>query len=889
MSTGLTRQPESLQQRISSELTRIIGSYVILITSLLAIITLLFGYYFNHNQLSHHRQLVSTKLVAEVSNVAYEIESLSTSTLVWTGLTDSLGRDSYLKPLLQQFNRGNLRNFLILDYRGRVVLGPDQPLAPQLMSHPAVIDAVSRGIDGYAMGLSPSGSSTIVLVHRVMSPISEGPVGFVMGSIDVGELVRTLNLSPLQVSFALGNSGFMPNVAGGLLVHDETQLMLRHADMDIDLRLRLARPILSSLVMILLVVFLVIMLGMLTLRRMNVWVQGFSVGTTERLEELVSYSRKVLSGEPIPPWQHGESDEISQLMVTLSDMMRQQKRITDELRTTSLVFSMAAEGIMVTAQHGNIIDVNPALLRMTGFQREELIGRLAGSLYRVSGHDDGTLEIAQALETQGHWSGETSFLHQQGHEIHTFIAVSRITGEGADLLGYVTVITDVGRLKQAETELRELAYRDSLTKLPNLRHMNQMVQQRLKTSREPFVLLFVDLDNLKTVNDTYDHEAGDWMICGMAEHLKRELPAGHLLCRRSGDEFIAVVDLDPSWTPVEWQTLLQRLTSAQVRLPSGEVQIGATIGVARYPYDALNWQGLQVCADVAMNEAKQIQRGTVAWYDNRLGQKVLRQRQIHQKLAQALEQGVITVHYQPIVHLATAQVLGFEALARWTDPELGAISPSEFIAVAEDAQLSDQLAMQLLQIILRDKPVIQRRFPGTTLAFNVAPRVFRDGRYINFLADRAIDEPGLLVNLEIELTESDISSSEDRLLHQLQQITGMGVQLVIDDFGKGYSSLSRLAQYPISCLKIDASFVSSLGVGRHTKIAELIVNLAQLLDLKVTAEGVETQKQRNILLEMGCTRGQGWLFSKAVSLEALLQLSNPLPHAPSPVQAEVTG
>lgn len=864
-----------MRQRISAQLTGIIRSYVIVITTLLAVFTLLFGYYYKLSQLAHQRELVSTKLGTELANGVYELQSLASSPLVWTGLSDSQGRDNYLEPLLSRFNRGSLKQFLILDYRGRVFLSPNEQLAEQIARHPVVQQAVQRGADVHGMAEWAAGEASFVLVHHVLSPQSASPVGFIVGVISAKEVLRELQLGDVSLSFSFAGSPLLPKPAQGLLIEDEALLRVSPADLDIDLRIWFSQSLLPALATGLLVVAMAFLLGLFTLQRVAAWAQAFSVSTTERLEQLVLYCRQVLAGEPAPAAPAGPADEISQVVDTLSLMLRQQKKITDELRTTSLVFSTAAEGIMVTEAQGVIVEVNPALLRMTGFAREDLIGRRAGSLYRIAGREDGAKEIAQALRLEDSWSGETSLVHRLGHEISTSISVSRISGDQGESLGHVSVITDVERLKKAENELRELAYRDALTRLPNLRMMNEQAQSWLQGPARSFVLLFVDLDHLKAINDAYDHEAGDWMIQGMAAHLQRELPPGHLLCRRSGDEFIALVD-SQGLPAAAWQPLLQRLTQAQVKLPAGEMAISATIGVARYPQDAQSWQELQVCADVAMNAAKQVQRGTVAWYDSGLGQQVLRQRQIRNKIGQALAQGAIEVHYQPVVNLVSGAIIGLEALARWTDPELGEISPSEFVAIAEEAQLSDRLTLVVLKTIMLDKPRIQQRFPGTVLAFNASPQVFRHAKLIDFLAQQAQGQPGLLADLEVELTESDIASSEDLLLKQLQELTDMGVRLVIDDFGKGYSSLTRLAQFPISSLKIDSSFVTSLGQVRQTRIAELIVNLAQLLDLKVTAEGVETLQQRELLLRMGCTRGQGWLYAKALPLPDLLRLSSPL-------------
>jgi len=318
-----------------------------------------------------------------------------------------------------------------------------------------------------------------------------------------------------------------------------------------------------------------------------------------------------------------------------------------------------------------------------------------------------------------------------------------------------------------------------------------------------------------------------------------------------------------------------------VPVGSDNIPASATVGISRLPEDATNWQELQICADVAMNEGKQTRRGSVQWYDARLGRKMYRQRQIQRRLAQAIEQEALRVFYQPEVDLRTGRVIGFEALARWTDPELGEVSPTEFIAVAEGAHLIEPLTLLVAQAVLRDKPRLQARYPGAVVAFNVAPQVLRNPRLLKLLASRAAQD-GLIDGLEVELTESQVDLGEGGLLPHLQALTDLGVHLAIDDFGTGHSSLSRLAQFPISRLKIDRSFVEGVERTRESRIVRLIIDLAKALDLEVTAEGVETAEQREALVRMGCHRGQGWLFARAMPLSAILaseQLVNLPPEA----------
>lgn len=876
-------QRNSLARRITLQLVRILRVYVLLITVLMMAVISLGGFLYFRTELAHQQQLVSIKVGTELANAGSELQSLVSAPVVWTGLTDSFGREAYLEPLLARFNRDNQRQLVLLDYRGRVSLASNAQHALAIAQAPVVMAAVAQGRDAIGLRTSSGDMPQLLLVRRVMSPVAASPVGYLVASIDLHALVASLSLDPdLQLAFAIGAEPLMPVPIDRAQLTSQASLAIKAGDAAATLRLWTAQPIHSLLIAGGMTVLVVLLLGLLTIQRVMAWARRFAASTTRRYDQLLLDCQRLLAGEPIAAAPEGPHDELSEVTEALSGMLRQQQRLTDELRKTSLVFSTAAEGILVTDPNGRILEVNPALLAMTGYARDELMGRQAGTLYRSVGREDTSREMVEALAREGRWSGETSFLARNGRVIPTSVAISRLRDEHGVAQGNVAVITDVTRLKEAETNLRDLAYRDNLTGLPNFRRLSDEVRhllRRAQGTRQGFAVLFFDMDQLKFVNDNYGHETGDTVIRALAAHLRAALPRGHLLCRRSGDEFIAVVDLPSAESRAYLHALLERISPIEVPVASAPLQVSVTTGVSRFPDDGEDWQTLQICADVAMNEAKQARRGSVVWFDSQLGQKVYRQRLIQSKLAHAIDERIIDVHYQPEVDLRTGQITGFEALARWTDPELGDIPPAEFVAVAEEAHLIDALSLLVVDTVLRDKVRLQTRFPGTKVALNLAPHVFLGSRLLKFLSERASHEPGLLQGLEVELTESQIASGEASLLLQLQTLTSMGVQLVIDDFGTGYSSLSRLTQFPISRLKIDRSFVASLDLPRQAKIARLIINLAKVLGFEVTAEGVETAEQRESLLAMGCRRAQGWLFAKAMPLVDAVELADAIePH-----------
>ncbi len=874
--------PRRFKDRISIPLVQILGVYVALITSLVMGLTVLAAYLQQSAEVGFDRQRVLARLESEITNQAGEISALATSPLLWTGLTDSQGREVYLAPLLERFNRGGARRFYILDYRGRVFLAPTaepSDVAPAIASDPVVAAAVQQMRDGFGLRVSVSGEPTILLVHRILNPNTDGAVGYIVAVIEVPKALSLLRLeSDVALSLAIGDSALTPQPAERWRIAGEAAAIASEGEMDVPVRVWVGRPIYAAALYVAAGLLVALLLGWWIITRVKVWADRFATATTQRLDRLLLECQTILEGKPLTVIEPGPDDELSQVTSALNAMLVKQRQFTDELRTTAQVFETAAEGIMVTDLDGRIIEANPALLAMTGYTRADLLGKPAGILYRKVEDLEVGRQMAASLSQDGRWSGETIFLGRSGELIPASVALSRIQNDEGEVLGNVAVITDISRLKKVEHQLRELANRDALTGLPNFRYMSEQVQvvlQEAGAQSRRCAVVFLDLDRFKAVNDELGHDAGDTVVISLAAHLTQHLPTGHLLCRRSGDEFIALVERT-GVDDADLTQMLNRLTPLEVGTSAGIIRVTATIGVSRFPEDATDWHNLQICADVAMNEAKQERRGSLVWYDDRIGRRLYRRRLIQARLREAIHSCSIHVHYQPEVDLATGKVIGLEALARWNDLELGNVTPSEFIAAAEEGRMMEAFTLCIAGTVLKDKPALQARFPGAVVAFNASPQVFRRSRLFDFLSDWSLRQPGILDGLEVELTETEISRSNPSLQVQVQALVGLGVRLAIDDFGTGYSSLSRLTQFPISRLKIDRSFVQGMERTRELRIARLIVDLAKALNLEVTAEGVETIEQREALLRIGCHRGQGWLFARAMPASELLASDTPV-------------
>jgi predicted signal transduction protein with EAL and GGDEF domain len=352
------------------------------------------------------------------------------------------------------------------------------------------------------------------------------------------------------------------------------------------------------------------------------------------------------------------------------------------------------------------------------------------------------------------------------------------------------------------------------------------------------------------------------------------LPVDHFLCRRSGDEFIAVLDIHE---PVaDFQAKLKLIFKPAVFSiqHGGTVQVTATFsaGAALFPEHSQSVNELLIYADTALLSAKESGRNQIKWLNAKMMADTTRKTKVESKLAAAIRDDRIFPHYQAEVDLQSGKIIGFEALARWHDEELGVVSPAEFIPLAEQSGAIDPLTERLFAQVIQDSHAIRAHFPNAKIALNSSPQLLAGKRLLNILSHLASELDNGLEGFVLEITETDFALSAQDLAIQLQSIMGLGVRIAIDDFGKSYSSLSRLSSMPLQKLKIDMSFVAGIEREENVKIISGILALAQSLGLEATAEGVENQFQLDALIKLGCLRAQGYFFSKPLKLQDLLAL-----------------
>ena len=868
----------SLQAQISREVFSLFGAYLFGATALVVLLAFYGIYYSQKEEFKHYKALISTRLSAEIRAAFQQAEGLTQSTEVWTGLTDSAGRGRYLLPILAKANQNPNYQFELLDYRGRRVMpNADANADTSGLRLEGLISTRQTIADGQTHIETVHKGQTDVLVvsHPITANFSDSSVGIVLLQLDLGQTLSSLDLPKnLQISFQQGPFEFSP------ADFSRQSATFRFAWMDAGqehaIHAQLQQSYLSAFLFVTAGVVVSLACGAGLFWGLKRWTRHFSQRTTRRLDNLVALAANTLQGRDSASVPDSNGDEISEVTQALQGILQKQRQFTQQLTIFSRVFETAAEAILITNRQGLVVDVNAALLQVTGYSREELLHQPAGRLYIKDLQGADRLRIAQSVRTHGVWRGETHFVNKEQALIPVLLSVSNLLDSEGLSQGHVSVFTDISPIRRAEQKLKQMLHEDQLTGLPNYRAFLDFMQERLQGQR--LALLFIDLDHFKHINDTLGHDQGDDMIRQIARHLRAQLPPGHFLCRRSGDEFIAVVDVDaPSKL---FRKNLQAIFEPTVFAVNdlGTVQITATFsaGAALFPDHAQTLHELLIYADTALLHAKESGRNQIQWVDARMMAATTRKSRVDAKLAQAIREGQIQPHYQPEVDLRTGKIIGFEALARWHDEELGTVTPAEFIPLAEQSGAIDPLTQSMFAQVLADSRSIRTRFPDAVMALNSSPQLLSGKRLFSMLSAMASEQDNGLADFVLEITESDFDLSPQELAIQLQSIMGMGVRIAIDDFGTSYSSLSRLASMPIQKLKMDMSFTAGLDREDNVKIVSGILALAQSLGMEVTAEGVENRFQRDTLVRLGCLQAQGYFYARPMPLQDVLALPRTL-------------
>ncbi len=427
---------------------------------------------------------------------------------------------------------------------------------------------------------------------------------------------------------------------------------------------------------------------------------------------------------------------------------------------------------------------------------------------------------------------------------------------------------EIAERKQAEERARHLADHDALTGLPNRRLLEDRLTQALALSyrnRQQTAVMFIDLDRFKTINDSLGHSIGDVLLKEIAQRLVKQLRIGDTICRIGGDEFVVVLpEVKRSSDVAQVAQKVIETLSLPVAIEERELTVTPSIGISVFPEDGRDAETLIRNADAAMYHAKEMGRANYQFFTEQMNLSAARRLALENDLRRALAKGELRVHYQPIVDAKSGRTSAHEALVRWQHPIRGLIAPAEFIQVAEDTGLILKIGEWMLLEACRWGTFIGVE-RGMPVSVNLSARQFNDPRLVQLVA-RALKETGLPPHLlELEITESTAMRETDATLGTLKKLKEIGVSVALDDFGTGYSSFSYLKRFPVNTLKIDRSFVTEIERdGDHRAIVAAIIALAQVLKLKVIAEGVETEAQKKFLQGFGCDHVQGFLTGRPV-------------------------
>ncbi len=551
------------------------------------------------------------------------------------------------------------------------------------------------------------------------------------------------------------------------------------------------------------------------------------------------------------------------------EQQRAQHLQETSLKQAAAVFDSTQEGVLVTDPQQHIVHVNPAFSRITGYSTEEVLGQTP-KLF-ASGKHDATFyrQMWQALQEDGVWSGEIWNRRKNGEVYPQWQNLRCIYDNEGQLSHYVAVFSDLSALKRSREELDQLAHFDPLVNLPNRLLFTERAKQALERARankRSGALLLIDLDHFKDINESLGHNLGDTLLQAVSARLSEQLESGMTLGRLGGDEFALLCeDYGAEKATALALRILDRLNEP-FRLGERELFSSASIGIVLYPYptDVQNVEQLMRNADSALFKAKSRGRSTYAFYSQELTSQARQRMELVTALRQALEQGQLRLHYQPICDLRQGSISGFEALVRWQHPEKGLISPAMFIPIAEETGLISAIDHWVLQQACHQaRKWLGQGRPVGFIAVNISSRLFGNDD-LDLQIATVLASSGLAArHLELEITESAVMQDPDGALELLQRLRALGVQLAIDDFGTGYSSLQRLKRMNVHKLKIDQGFVRGLPADREdAAITRSVIGLAHNLGLKVVAEGIEIADQAAFLLEQNCDYGQGYGFAR---------------------------
>lgn len=563
-------------------------------------------------------------------------------------------------------------------------------------------------------------------------------------------------------------------------------------------------------------------------------------------------------------WHEQETIDRS---LSLLALVIERVKAREQQQFAEVVFRESDQAIALTDQRGKLLTINAAFTQLLGLADHELTGRGLADTLRCLNDPALQQQIELAIQTKGRWQGEVDVVDAQGSRVPVHYTQTRVTHDAARFNSRIHILVDLTDKKRQAAEIERLSSFDELTCLPNRMLMNVKLAAALTACQErsqSLALLCVDLDRFKEVNDVRGHTIGDAVLVEVANRFRHCLD-GQVLARTGGDEFAVIGERLDEAQAVQLAVSLQQSLVAPLNMDSHPITLGASIGVALFPQDGDDAEELLRKAEMGMYRAK-TEGGGYRFYQDTMGRALTRQLAVAAKLRKALDDDQLALHYQPVVRLSDECLVAAEGLLRWHDPHEGAISPAEFIPIAEARNMMPELGLWVFERACRDLRAWQQAgYCVPAIAINLSAIQFAN-RKLPLVLHSVLVRYGLKANaFELEITESSIIVDPEGAIDLMKQLVGLGFSLAIDDFGTGYSSLSYLKRFPARKLKIDQSFVHDMLEDANDRaIVETVIAMASALQLKTVAEGVEQVEQLQVLEQLGCDAVQGWHYAKAL-------------------------
>lgn len=580
---------------------------------------------------------------------------------------------------------------------------------------------------------------------------------------------------------------------------------------------------------------------------------------------------------------HHERNELGRLVNDINELVSRFRRalekthelhlqqvIHERTRLFAAVFENSQEGITITDRTNRIVTINQAFTQITGFSEEDVIGQNPKIL--ASGrHDKAFYErMWHSINTLGYWKGELWNRCKNGDIRPKWFSISVVRDDVGEIVNHLAIFSDISERKQAEERIEFLAHHDALTSLPNRiltrDRFDHAVAGALREHLK-IAVLFVDLDNFKYVNDTFGHQAGDQVILTSVERLKQDIRETDTVSRQGGDEFLVILPSISDSAVVERvaSKILANL-SAPFDIEGHAIGISASIGITFYPEHGTDFDTLLKNADAAMYAAKTAGKNVYRIFEDEMNVDALDKLKLKAMLRLATDQKEFYLVYQPQIELGTNRIVGVETLIRWNHPEQGNIPPGRFIPLAEESGMISEIGDWVIEEACKQgKQWFDAGVGPFAIAVNISSQQFVNGSVLKTVQS-VLEHTGFPAEfLELEFTESGLLSDIQSSLSTIEALREIGVKMSIDDFGTGYSSLSYLQQFKVEKLKIDQSFVRTIGSNTEgMEIVRAIIQLGKTLQLRVIAEGVETELHLQTLLDLGCDEAQGYLISRPI-------------------------